>query len=119
MARIRAGHHRDSHGPTLPQRFRNRLASMTETTNVSSDIDNAHTVEVFLAALQDQDLTTADAQLDDNLVYENVGFPTIRGRAKAIKMFRKLQKPSFGFEAKIHRIAVNGPVVLTERTDVL
>ena len=93
---------------------------MTEqTTNVSSDIDNAHTVEVFLAALQDQDLATADAQLDDNLVYENVGYPTIRGRARAIKMFRKLQRPSFGFEVKIHRIAVNGPVVLTERTDVL
>jgi limonene-1,2-epoxide hydrolase len=93
---------------------------MTEqTTNANSDIDNAHTVEVFLAALQEQDLTTADAQLDDNLVYENVGFPTIRGRARAIKVFRKLQRPSFGFEAKIHRIAVNGPVVLTERTDVL
>ena len=93
---------------------------MTEqTTNVSSDIDNAHTVEVFLAALQNQDLATADAQLDDNLVYQNVGFPTIRGRARAMKMFKGLQRPSFGFEAKIHRIAVNGPVVLTERTDVL
>jgi limonene-1,2-epoxide hydrolase len=93
---------------------------MTEqTTNVSSDIDNAHTVEVFLAALQDHDLTTADAQLDDNLVYENVGFPTIRGRARAIKLFRRMDRPNVGFEAKIHRIAVNGPVVLTERTDVL
>jgi limonene-1,2-epoxide hydrolase len=93
---------------------------MTEqTANVSSDIDNAHTVEVFLSALQDQDLATADAQLDDNLVYENVGFPTIRGRARTMKLFRRMDRPSFGFEAKIHRIAVNGPVVLTERTDVL
>ncbi len=92
---------------------------MTEqTTNVSSDIDNAHTVEVFLAALQDQDLTTADAQLDDNLVYENVGFPTIHGRARAMKLFRRMEGKG-GFEVKIHRIAVNGPVVLTERTDVL
>ncbi|BBY60176.1 limonene-1,2-epoxide hydrolase family protein [Mycolicibacterium sarraceniae] len=93
---------------------------MTEqTANVSSDIDNAHTVEVFLSALQAQDLTTADAQLDDNLVYQNVGFPTIRGRKRAMKIFKGLQRPSFGFEVKIHRIAVNGPVVLTERTDVL
>lgn len=92
---------------------------MTEqTTNVSSDIDNAHTVEVFLAALQDQDLTTADAQLDDNLVYQNVGFPTIRGRARTMKLFRRMEGKG-GFEVKIHRIAVNGPVVLTERTDVL
>ncbi|WP_445169790.1 limonene-1,2-epoxide hydrolase family protein [Mycolicibacterium sp. Dal123E01] len=93
---------------------------MTEqTTNVSSDIDNAHTVEVFLNALQEQDLATADAQLDDNLVYQNVGFPTIRGRVRAMKLFKRMDRPSLGFEVKIHRIAVNGPVVLTERTDVL
>ncbi|TGD86458.1 limonene-1,2-epoxide hydrolase [Mycolicibacterium sp. CH28] len=92
---------------------------MTEqTTNVSSDIDNAHTVEVFLSALQDEDLATADAQLDDNLIYENVGFPTIRGRARTMKLFRRMQGKA-GFQVKIHRIAVNGPVVLTERTDVL
>ncbi len=92
---------------------------MTEqTTNVSSDIDNAHTVEVFLSALQDEDLDTADAQLDDNLVYQNVGFPTIRGRARTMKLFRRMQGKG-RFEVKIHRIAVNGPVVLTERTDVL
>lgn len=93
---------------------------MTEQiTNVSSDIDNAHTVEVFLHALQDQDLATADAQLDDNLVYQNVGFPTIHGRKRTMKLFKGLQRPSVGFEVKFHRVAVNGPVVLTERTDVL
>ena len=93
---------------------------MTEqTANVSTDVDNAHTVEVFLSALQDQDLDTAAAQLDDNLVYENVGYPTIRGRARAVKLFRGLQRPNLGLEAKIHRIAVNGATVLTERTDVL
>ena len=93
---------------------------MTEQiTNVSSDIDNAHTVEVFLHALQEQDLATAGAQLDDNLVYQNVGFPTVRGRKRTMKLFKGLQRPSFGFEVKIHRIAVNGSAVLTERTDVL
>jgi len=93
---------------------------MTEqTANVSTDIDNAHTVEIFLSALENQDLDTAAAQLDDNLVYENVGYPTIRGRAGAVRLFRGLQRPNLGFEAKIHRIAVNGASVLTERTDVL
>jgi limonene-1,2-epoxide hydrolase len=92
---------------------------MTEqTTNVSSDIDNAHTVEVFLAALQNVDLDTANGVLDDNLVYENVGYPTIHGRARTIKLFRGLQGKA-RFEVKIHRIAVNGSSVLTERTDVL
>ncbi|MGY4709865.1 limonene-1,2-epoxide hydrolase family protein [Mycolicibacterium sp. CBM1] len=92
---------------------------MTEqTTNVSSDIDNAHTVEVFLSALQAEDLSTADAQLDDQLVYQNVGFPTIHGRARTMKLFRRMQGKG-RFEVKVHRIAVNDAVVMTERTDVL
>jgi limonene-1,2-epoxide hydrolase len=96
---------------------------MTEQTtgttgNVSSDIDNAHTVEVFLSALQAQDIDGAGAVLDDNLVYENVGFPTIRGRARAMKLFRGMEGRA-RFEVKTHRIAVNGSTVLTERTDAL
>jgi limonene-1,2-epoxide hydrolase len=89
-----------------------------QTANASSDIDNAHTVEVFLTALQNADLDTANAVLDANLVYENVGFPTIHGRARTIKLFRSMQGKA-RFEVKTHRIAVNGSTVLTERTDVL
>lgn len=92
---------------------------MTEQiSTVSSDIDNAHTVEVLLASLQAQDTDGAGAVLDDNLVYQNVGFPTIHGRARAMKLFRSMEGRA-GFEVKIHRIAVNGSSVLTERTDVL
>lgn len=86
--------------------------------NVSSDIDNAHTVEVLLSALQDQDTDGAGAVLDENLVYQNVGLPTIRGRARAMKLFRAMEGRA-RFEVKTHRIAVNGSSVLTERTDVL
>lgn len=88
------------------------------TANVSSDIDNAHTVEVFLNALEAQDIDGAGAVLDENLVYENVGFPTIRGRARAMKLFRTMEGRA-RFEVKTHRIAVNGTTVLTERTDAL
>lgn len=92
---------------------------MTEQTgDVRADVDNAHAVEVFLTALQDQDIDAAGAVLDENLVYENVGFPTIRGRARAMKLFSGMQGRA-GFEVKVHRIAVNGATVLTERTDVL
>jgi limonene-1,2-epoxide hydrolase len=92
---------------------------MTEqTANVSTDVDNAHTVEVFLSALQDEDYETANAVLDDNIVYQNVGFPTIHGRARTVNLFRGMQG-RMGFEVKIHRIAVNGASVLTERTDAL
>jgi limonene-1,2-epoxide hydrolase len=81
-------------------------------------INNAHAVEVLLTSLQAQDTDGVGAVLDDNLVYQNVGFPTIRGRARAMKLFRAMEG-RLGFEVKIHRIAVNGSTVLTERTDVL
>ncbi|MFM9034658.1 MAG: limonene-1,2-epoxide hydrolase family protein [Mycobacterium sp.] len=91
---------------------------MTEQISLSTDIDNAHTVEVMLSGLQNQDFDAVAAALDERLVYQNVGFPTIRGRNRAMKLFRGMEG-RLGFEVKIHRIAVNGSSVLTERTDVL
>ncbi|MHC9293501.1 limonene-1,2-epoxide hydrolase family protein [Mycobacterium sp. LTG2003] len=76
------------------------------------------TVETFLNALQDQDIDTAEGTLAQNLVYQNVGFPTIYGRARVAKLFRSMQGRA-GFEVKIHRIAADGASVLTERTDAL
>jgi limonene-1,2-epoxide hydrolase len=87
-------------------------------TDTGSDVDNAHVVEVLLSSLQAADADGAGAVLDDNLVYQNVGFPTIHGRARAMKLFRAMEGRA-GFEVKTHRIAVNGSSVLTERTDVL
>ena len=89
---------------------------MTELTGTA--VANTRTVESFLNALQDADYETADAALDDNLVYENVGLPTIHGRARAIKLFRQMDGRA-AFEVKIHRIAADGDAVLTERSDAL
>ena len=83
-----------------------------------TDVDNARTVENFLYALQDEDFETADSLLADNIVWENVGWPTLRGRDRIMKVFRRGQGRA-GFEVKIHRIAADGNAVLTERTDVL
>jgi limonene-1,2-epoxide hydrolase len=79
---------------------------------------NTRTVEVFLHALQDQDFDTADAALADDLVYQNVGLPTIHGRQRAMKLFRQMEGKG-RFEVRIHRIAHDGTAVLTERTDAL
>ncbi|MBI3216636.1 MAG: nuclear transport factor 2 family protein [Mycobacterium sp.] len=79
----------------------------------------ALTVENFLFALRDKDLDAAANLLDDNLVYENVGLPTIRGKRRTMKLFAGMQRPSMGFDVKFHRIAVSGDTVLTERTDAL
>jgi limonene-1,2-epoxide hydrolase len=89
---------------------------MTELTGTA--VANTRTVESFLNALQELDYETAEAALDDNLVYENVGLPTIHGRARAIKLFRQMDGRA-AFEVKIHRIAADGAAVLTERTDAL
>jgi limonene-1,2-epoxide hydrolase len=89
---------------------------MTELTGTA--VANTGTVEGFLNALQHRDYETAEAALDDNLVYENVGLPTIHGRARAMKMFRQMDGRA-AFEVKIHRIAADGAAVLTERSDAL
>jgi limonene-1,2-epoxide hydrolase len=85
---------------------------MTEQT-----IQNTRTVEVFLHALQDADLDTVGAVLAEDLVYQNVGLPTIHGRSRALKLFGSMGAGSF--EVKVHRIAADGAAVLTERTDAL
>ena len=89
-----------------------------QASRVSSDVDNARTVETFLYALQDEDFDTADSVLADNIVWQNVGVLTLRGRERIMKIFRRGQGRA-GFEVKIHRIAAEGNAVLTERTDAL
>jgi limonene-1,2-epoxide hydrolase len=85
---------------------------------VRPDVDNARIVENFLYALQDEDFDTAEALLSEHIVWQNVGWPTMRGRDRIIKLFRRGQG-RMGFEVKIHRIAAEGNAVLTERTDAL
>ncbi len=92
---------------------------MTELNGAASDTGTtARIVEGFLNALQDGDYDAAEAALDDNLVYENVGLPTIHGRARAMKLFRQMDGRA-AFEVKFHRVAADGSAVLTERTDAL
>lgn len=80
--------------------------------------DNIRIVEVFLNALADEDLDTADAALADDVVYQNVGLPTIYGRKATVAVFRRMQGRA-QFDVKTHRIAADGSAVLTERTDAL
>jgi limonene-1,2-epoxide hydrolase len=91
---------------------------MTETTPALDSTANARTVETFLYAVQDLDFDAAEAVMAEGFVWQNVGYPTMRGRDRILKMFRRANgRP--GFEVKIHRIAAEGDTVLTERTDVL
>jgi limonene-1,2-epoxide hydrolase len=89
-----------------------------QTSELKSAVDNARIVEDFLNALQDEDFDRADTAMADDIVWQNVGFSTIRGRSRLVKLFRS-GKGRLGFEVKFHRIATEGAAVLTERTDAL
>jgi limonene-1,2-epoxide hydrolase len=91
---------------------------MTGTTSTVDTTANARTVETFLYALQDEDFDTAATTMSDDLVWQNVGWPTMRGRDRILNIFRRGQG-RMAFEVKIHRIASEGNAVLTERTDAL
>jgi limonene-1,2-epoxide hydrolase len=91
---------------------------MTGTDSTVETTANSRTVETFLYALQDEDFDTAESLMADNFEWQNVGYPTIRGRRRIMSIFRR-GEGRVGFEVKIHRIATEGNAVLTERTDAL
>ena len=90
---------------------------MTHTTSEASvEID---VVSRFLDALERVDTDAALELLDPSVEYQNVPFPPARGFAAVEQQLRGFERYLSGFEVRMHHIASNGPVVLTERTDVL
>jgi limonene-1,2-epoxide hydrolase len=77
-------------------------------------------VERFLDLLRSGDVDGAVALLAMDVKYENVGFPTVRGRERVRRLLRAtFTRLGIGFEVYLHAISVEGSTVLTERTDVL
>lgn len=76
-------------------------------------------VETFLARLADGDVSGSGALLADDVVYTNVGLPTLNGRRRVVRALSALGGSRFSFEVYLHAITATGPVVLTERTDVI
>jgi limonene-1,2-epoxide hydrolase len=91
---------------------------MTDQTSAVPTVGNKAIVERFLFAVQNEDFGTAEALLADDVRWQNVGYPTISGRRRILKLMRGGQG-RVGFEVKFHRIAEEGTAVLTERTDAL
>jgi limonene-1,2-epoxide hydrolase len=77
------------------------------------------TVTDFLSALEDLDIDRALTYAAPGIVYQNVPLPPARGLPAVERTLRGMARHGTGFEARVHRIAANGPAVLTERTDVL
>ena len=76
-------------------------------------------VRDFLAALERLDIDAAADLLAPDVVYQNVPFPPARGKAAVERQLRWLARYGSGFEVTYDNVASQGPVVLTERTDVL
>lgn len=92
---------------------------MTEQHDLATGEVNIATVDRFLYALRDKDLDAAADLLDDDIVYENVGFSRLRGSRRVLQVFSAMQRPALGFDVEVHRSACNGTTVLNERTDLL
>ena len=88
-------------------------------TAATAGTDPQTVVETFLVALTKNDFDTAGALVTDDVVWINVGLPTIRGRRGLIKAMAPLAKFGDCFEVYLHRIGTDDGSVLTERTDVL
>ena len=86
------------------------------TTSTTAEIE---VVERFLRALERLDIDAAVALLDPSIVYQNVPLPAGRGIKTVERQLRWLARYGRGFEVRWHNVAANGPIVLTERTDVL
>jgi limonene-1,2-epoxide hydrolase len=76
-------------------------------------------VRDFLEALADGDVDAAIDLVDDDIVYQNVSLPTIRGKRRLEQGARACYRRGLGFDVQIHRIAEAGSSVLTERTDAI
>ena len=96
-----------------------RLLPRSAATAPELPTDPQEVTEAFLAALADKDVETANALIDDDILYVNVGLPSVRGRQQMQRVFDLLARPESAFEVYLHSISADGPTVLTERTDVI
>ena len=80
--------------------------------------DPTEVVLAFLAALERLDVDAARALLDPEIEYQNVPLPPARGIKEVEKQLNGFMKLARGFRVINHNVAAEGPVVLTERTDI-
>ncbi|WP_026913011.1 limonene-1,2-epoxide hydrolase family protein [Patulibacter minatonensis] len=85
----------------------------------ASESPEASVVRAFLASLELLDIERALGYLADDVAYTNVSTPTVHGRENVRSVLKGFLRFATGFEAVNHRIAADGHVVLTERTDAI
>ncbi len=81
--------------------------------------DPRDVVIALLRATESADPEEVVRHLADDVVWQNVPLPPARGKAVVAKQLRAMHRVITDVEVRIHNIAANGDVVLTERTDVI
>ncbi|MDX8032502.1 limonene-1,2-epoxide hydrolase family protein [Lentzea sp. BCCO 10_0856] len=81
--------------------------------------DPRDVVTALLRATETCDPEEVVRHMADDVVWQNVPLPPARGKATVAKQLRAMHKVVHDVEVRIHNIAANGDVVLTERTDVI
>ena len=72
-----------------------------------------------MGALERFDVERARAFMDEEIVYQNVPMKPDRGVEATLRTLRRFMRFADTFEVRMHNIAENDGVVLTERTDIL
>ena len=93
-------------------------SSPRTSSTISSTPAPTEVVLAFLAALERLDVDAARALLDPEIEYQNVPLPPARGIREVEKQLNGFMKMARGFRVINHNVAAEGPVVLTERTDI-
>ena len=75
-------------------------------------------VRALLDHLAAHDVDAAEALLAEDVEWRNSGLPTMHG-PRVRDTLRDLVGRGITFEVRFHHVAVDGDVVLTDRTDVL
>jgi limonene-1,2-epoxide hydrolase len=73
----------------------------------------------FLRDLASGRFDEALAVVDEDILYENVGLPTVRGKKQFTRAMHMLNGKRHHFDAEILNIAADEGVVLNERIDLL
>lgn len=81
--------------------------------------ESAQVVRDLLSLLADGQSDAAIALLHEDVEWRNSGLPTVRGSSRVGGLLRDMEKRGVGFEARMHHLAADGDIVLTDRTDVL
>ncbi|MGZ3142318.1 limonene-1,2-epoxide hydrolase family protein [Lentzea chajnantorensis] len=76
-------------------------------------------VLALLRATETLDENAVVRHMGDEVVWRNMPFPPARGKRTVARHLRLMNRAVTGVEVRVHHIAANGGVVLTQRTDVV